>query len=94
MLKVVCNRCEKVLGNITPTQAAALGSTLQHAGLCPGVSSIPVFCFSKTQKVLKEVAQLELCEKCAKEYEQALVAWLPILAEVSAKMGQPLETRG
>ena len=76
MLKTICNRCDKDLG-ITTAQARPAG-----------VSVLPVFYFDERKKVLKQVAEIDLCEPCAREYVKAETQWLPNLERVSVQMNQ------
>ncbi len=75
MLRVICNRCEGVIGD------------LKEDGIVPGRSKFTPFLFDEATKgiVGANIRELDLCEKCARELTQAVIGWLPDLGEVQKK---------
>ncbi len=79
MLRVICNRCDAVIGNILKSAKR------------PGSTFTPFLFDESTKRLGGHLDDMDLCEKCARELTQALIGWLPALAEIQKKWNADLE---
>jgi hypothetical protein len=78
MLKMVCNRCDQVIGTVSPDSRY------------PG-SKFEALVFDEKTKRLASMCELDLCEGCARELAVALAVWFPSLGEGQIKWNKKSE---